>query len=213
MTLLTRREVFMYAGAILVGCSTSPGQHTGVVSATQEAAGNPDLRIVSASLPETISPDEPFQVRMTVENTGDEPAEPTPSYAFDGQRVLSGGPPDKLPVAADDREEFTFGGITLHMIDQSLPGEGIAAGEYEHSIGFIGGPRESASVTVAEGSVGDGGGSGLSDSSVGGEANRERGFFTNSGDEPEILSNVFNLTVLGFLLSVAGIIHQMLQGR
>lgn len=43
--------------------------------------------------------------------------------------------------------------------------------------------------------------------------NRKRGFFSNSGSEPEFLSNVFNLTVLGFLLSVVGILHQMLQGR
>lgn len=42
---------------------------------------------------------------------------------------------------------------------------------------------------------------------------RQRGLFSNSGDEPEFVSNPFNLTMLGFLLSVAGIVHQMLQGR
>lgn len=42
---------------------------------------------------------------------------------------------------------------------------------------------------------------------------RQRGLFSNSGDEPEFVSNPFNLTMLGFVLSVAGIVHQMLQGR
>jgi hypothetical protein len=40
-----------------------------------------------------------------------------------------------------------------------------------------------------------------------------RGFFSNSAEEPEFLSNPFNLTTLGFLLSVAGIIHQMMGGQ
>lgn len=46
-----------------------------------------------------------------------------------------------------------------------------------------------------------------------GSGRRQRGFFTNDGGDSGALSNVFNLTVLGFLLSVAGIIHQMIRGR
>lgn len=46
-----------------------------------------------------------------------------------------------------------------------------------------------------------------------GADSRQRGLFSNSGDEPEFVSNPFNLTVLGFLLSVGGIIHQMISGR
>ncbi len=44
-------------------------------------------------------------------------------------------------------------------------------------------------------------------------AMRQRGLFSNDGDEPDALSNPFNLTTLGFLLSVAGITYQMFQGR
>lgn len=41
-----------------------------------------------------------------------------------------------------------------------------------------------------------------------------RGFFSNGAEgEPAFLSDITNLTVLGFLLSVAGIVHQMLGGR
>lgn len=42
---------------------------------------------------------------------------------------------------------------------------------------------------------------------------RKRGFFSNTDDEPDFLSNAFNLTVIGFLLSIIGIVHQMLEGR
>ncbi|MDY6819613.1 MAG: carboxypeptidase-like regulatory domain-containing protein [Halobacteriales archaeon] len=44
-------------------------------------------------------------------------------------------------------------------------------------------------------------------------AGRQRGFFSNSGNEPAFLSNVFNLTMLGFLMSAAGLIYQMMEGR
>lgn len=51
------------------------------------------------------------------------------------------------------------------------------------------------------------------DAGSGNDASRERGLFSNDGDEPEVISSAFNLTMLGFLLSVAGIVYQMLQGR
>jgi len=57
------------------------------------------------------------------------------------------------------------------------------------------------------------GGTGNEDVDGSGSGEPQRGLFSNDGDEPEFVSNPFNLTVLGFLLSVAGIIHQMLQGR
>lgn len=41
---------------------------------------------------------------------------------------------------------------------------------------------------------------------------RQRGFFSNSGNEPDFLTNPVNLTTLGFLLSVFGIAYQMLEG-
>lgn len=41
-----------------------------------------------------------------------------------------------------------------------------------------------------------------------------RGFFSNnSGETPAFLDDIFNLTVVGFLLSVAGILQQMMGGR
>jgi outer membrane protein assembly factor BamB len=42
---------------------------------------------------------------------------------------------------------------------------------------------------------------------------RKRGLLSNGGDEPEFMSDGLNLTVLGFVLSVVGILHQMTQGR
>lgn len=75
---------------------------------------------------------------------------------------------------------------------------------------------EEQSITITLGSGGDGGTvrAGSTDGSNGdGRDERQRGFFSNSGNEPGFLSNPFNLTTLGFLLSVAGIIHQLMGGR
>lgn len=212
---LTRREVFERTWAAIAGGLVATGLPAGTAAAARAQTADSDLEIVSVRLPETIVPDEPFEVGMTVENTGDEALEPEPSYAFDQQRVLSGGPSENLPIEPGSREEFSYGGVTLRIIDQSLPGDGIEAGEHQHSIGFTDGPRESSPVNVTEGGgTSDDGASGLStDGTAPEDSKRERGFFTNSGDGPEFLSNAFNLTVLGFLLSVVGIVHQMIQGR
>jgi hypothetical protein len=43
--------------------------------------------------------------------------------------------------------------------------------------------------------------------------NTQRGFFSNGANEPEALSNPMNLTIGGFLLSVAGIVFQMVGGN
>lgn len=40
-----------------------------------------------------------------------------------------------------------------------------------------------------------------------------RGFFSNDADEPAALSNPMNLTVGGFVLSVGGIVYQMVGGK
>lgn len=86
-----------------------------------------------------------------------------------------------------------------HAYDQS--------GEYQVRLHVTAGNGEEDStsriITIDDGSGGGGGGS----------SGQQRGFFSNSGNEPEFISNPFNLTTLGFLLSVAGIIHQMMQGR
>ncbi|PSQ55610.1 hypothetical protein BRD22_08680 [Halobacteriales archaeon SW_8_68_21] len=39
----------------------------------------------------------------------------------------------------------------------------------------------------------------------------ERGFFSNSADEPEFLSDAVNLTTVGFALSAVGLIYQLAQ--
>ena len=44
-------------------------------------------------------------------------------------------------------------------------------------------------------------------------ASAQRGFLSNSGDDPPLLSNPANLTVGGFVLSVGGIVYQMVGGK
>lgn len=79
-------------------------------------------------------------------------------------------------------------------------------------------PTETAGDGVNTAGSDGGGTSGSTGESDGGSdgdgrAVRERGLFSNDGDEPDAVSNPFNLTTLGFLLSVAGIGYQMLEGR
>ena len=53
-----------------------------------------------------------------------------------------------------------------------------------------------------------------SDSSTGGDPSTgQRGFFSNGANEPDALSNPMNLTIGGFVLSVAGIVFQMVGGK
>lgn len=42
---------------------------------------------------------------------------------------------------------------------------------------------------------------------------RQRGFFSSTGDEPEFLSDIMNLTVMGFILSIAGLFQQLVRGK
>jgi outer membrane protein assembly factor BamB len=61
--------------------------------------------------------------------------------------------------------------------------------------------------------VGDDASSGGSGSGGSGTDTRQRGLFSNGGDAPDGISNPFNMTVLGFVLSIAGIVYQMIGGR
>mgnify|MGYP000209317985 CR=1 FL=1 len=54
---------------------------------------------------------------------------------------------------------------------------------------------------------------GVSDTSGSGADGNTRGFFTNDESSDGPLSNVMNLTVMGFLLSVGGIMYQLIEGR
>ena len=67
-------------------------------------------------------------------------------------------------------------------------------------------------VTVGKrpgsGSVGEG-----HDGDSGGDGRRQRGFFSTASDGPDLLESACNLTVQGYLLSVAGIVHTKLGGR
>jgi len=53
----------------------------------------------------------------------------------------------------------------------------------------------------------------MTTASGGDNASAQRGFLSNSGDDPPLLSNPANLTVGGFVLSVGGIVYQMVGGK
>lgn len=150
--------------------------------------------------------------------------------------IDAGGPLRAPPVIVDGVAYYaTTDGLVhafeygdsghLWTFDAGAPVRALAAGDARVFVGttenyYILGPGDPSNTQNDGGTNNDdtaGGMSGSSESdsadSSSGSAERERGLFSNDGSEPAFISNVFNLTMLGFLLSVAGIIHQLLGGR
>ncbi len=202
-----RRQVELVSG------DTTP---TGDTPSGQTPDGTPPmgLALVDKRFPETVAPGTPMAVGLVVENVKSTSTAIDITYAFEGTEVFFN---EGVTIESGERREIGFDEITIAAIEESL-GRELEPGTYTHSFGVRDGPRADAQIEVLSGNGGsdrqttaeidDGG----NQQSIDG-ADRQRGFFSNTGEEPEFISNPFNLTTLGFLLSVAGIAHQMLQGR
>lgn len=202
-----------------IGIQTGP-RESASVSVVGSSSDSP-LEVADAELPDTIQRDASFAPSVRLENTGDEAVSTSVTYRFDQQRVAEIGPKS---VAPGGSETFRIPNMTFDMIETSVGR--VGDGEHTHSIGGADGPRESRQVSVGSGSAtessaADGGQptvtaapeSGTSPPSRDERAVRQsRGFFSNGGDGPAVLENAFNLTFAGFLLSVVGIVHQMVKG-
>lgn len=88
------------------------------------------------------------------------------------------------------------------VIDSSSEFEFTIENPEQYRTGVVG-SDERASTANSEADVGEGADEGA----------RERGLFSNSGNEPDFISNPLNLTTAGFALSVLGIGYQLLEGR
>ncbi|MFB6233061.1 MAG: hypothetical protein ABEH61_02265 [Haloarculaceae archaeon] len=206
-----------------------PGEDSTPGDTPAEGSGNTapdDLQLVSRQLPERLARGEARFVGATVENTRSSQIVIDLTYAFRGREVFF---EQGVEIPANTRQEIGFPEVTLSAIEESL-GREIEPGTYEHSFGIPEGLRIEGQVEIGgeasadspqaptdDGTPEDGGSERSVtqedvESSETGGGGRERGFFSNSGDSPDALSNPLNLTTLGFLLSVAGIAHQMLQG-
>ncbi|NHN60009.1 MULTISPECIES: hypothetical protein [Halorussus] len=196
-------------------------------TATETATGG-NLAIDSVRLPDVIRPGSSYSPSVRIRNTGDDPVSAKGSYKFDGQMVME---TMSETIQPGRTESFSFPEVTLDMIETSVGS--VEAGEHTHSMGKTGGPRASETVVVgADATASSDQSSGTTDYETGGSdgtdsesaglsaegsrserpERRTRGFFSNDGDAPAFLGDVFNLTFAGFLLSVAGIVHQMLKG-
>lgn len=133
------------------------------------------------------------------------------AFEYEGEGRLwefdAGAPVRALGPGNDRLVVGTEAGYAVLSGDEPPGGGGTST---QQSDGSGGGTAASEDEAVS-GST-DPAGSG-DDAAGGDDDSRERGLFSNDGDEPEGISSAFNLTMLGFLLSVAGIIYQMLQGR
>lgn len=202
-----RREVEVVSGDSTPSGDTPSGQ---------TPAGTPPmgLALIEKRFPETVAPGTPMAVGLVVENVRSTSTTIDITYAFEGREVFF---KEAITIEPGERREIGFDEITIAAIEESL-GRELEPGTYTHSFGVRDGPRADAQIEVLGKSEGENrdttaarGEDGPQQSIDG--ADRQRGFFSNTGDEPEFISNPFNLTTLGFLLSVAGIAHQMLQGR
>jgi outer membrane protein assembly factor BamB len=84
------------------------------------------------------------------------------------------------------------------------------------ALGPGGGSSSDTQSSTTGGDTSGGGGdtsSGTQDQTSSDSTTQQRGFFSNTGNEPEFISNPFNMTTAGFLLSVGGIIYQMMEGE
>lgn len=192
------------------------------------------LRLVSRSLPERLHERDPVFVGARVENTRSETATFDISYRFENQRILF---KEGVTIPPGEDSKIGFENVTAGEVYEKL-GDKPPAGTYDHSFGLVDGPRIRGQVTIGTDSTppeseltpADESGDSTSleepatptsfpkaeqnpsDADQSSTENRERGFLSNSGDEPEYLSNPLNLTTLGFLLSVGGILHQLFNG-
>ncbi|WP_435176315.1 hypothetical protein [Halorussus sp. AFM4] len=234
------READVEAGTYKngIGVAAGPRESAQVTvvepSDTTTASSGDDgpLEITSVDLPDTIRPGVSYNPAVQIRNTGEESVSLRGSYKFDGEMVMESM---SETVGPGGTETFSFPDLTLEMIETSVGS--VEDGEHTHSMGKTGGPRASETVVVGadatatadSGSDQSTGGTdsrterstatpaesaGLSaeGSSSGDSRRRSRGFFSNDGDAPAFLGDVFNLTFAGFLLSVGGIVHQMLKG-
>jgi hypothetical protein len=179
----------------------------------ESVGGNGDVSFVDTYVPSVVPVDERTTVSARIEYTG---AERRTVNLYLG---VDGAPNFRKTVALDpgDRKfvEFEFESGRLSAGGDALePG---AVYDWQLSVRPETDDGSDVAPTLAEasGEFGYGTptdqGSGATDSDT--DAGRSRGFFTNSGGAPGVLGDAFNLTVLGFLLSVVGIIHQLLGGR
>jgi len=199
-----------------IGIRTGP-RESADVSVVDSASDSP-LVVAAVDLPDAIRRGESFAPSIRLENTGEEAVSTSATYEFDKQRVAEIGPESIDPGAT---ERFTIPNVTPDMIETSVGR--VEDGTHTHSFGSPDGPRESRPVAVGSDSDSDSDG-GVSTATAadaepsastrdGADAARQsRGFFSNGGDGPEVLENAFNLTFAGFLLSVVGIVHQMIKG-
>ena len=209
---------------------------------TESETDASSLEIESVSLPDAIRPGSSYNPAVRIQNTGEKSVSLRGSYKFEGQMVMESmsetiGPGGtetfSFPDLTLDMIETSVGAIEEGEHTHSM---GKTGGPRASETVVVG----ADATAVSDQSSGTGGSAGTSDSGTGGTSDggtggstatpsesaglsaegsrseeperRSRGFFSNDGDSPAVLKDAFNLTFAGFLLSVAGIVHQMLKG-
>lgn len=175
---------------------------------TTAAVEKSDVEFVDSTVPDVMMVDRTTQVRARISYTG------TERTTMDLVFRVNGVPNFNKEFAMDPGETET---ISMNIDSSFLGtdnGDLVEGGVYEWTLtAQPKGGDEFRILTETGGEFGYGvDPSEVEDVSTDGSG-QTRGFFSNSGDGSGALGDAFNLTILGFLLSVAGILHQMLGGR
>ncbi|MFB6298347.1 MAG: hypothetical protein ABEH56_07485 [Salinirussus sp.] len=209
-----------------------PADESGGEQEPTENEGPPQgLELLDRQIPRTLERGAVEDVGVTVRNVRSSPITVDMIYTFEGEPILS---ERGIEIPPNEGVEV-YREVSVSKIEESL-GDRLEPGTYEHSFGLPDGPRirEQLRIVGTSGTsteaVDEGSQTLTPEATAAPETeqpddqrdaaavesagrDRQRGFLSNSGDEPAFISNPLNLTTIGFLLSVAGIAHQLLQGR
>lgn len=131
--------------------------------------------------------------------------------------------PRLIAVAADSGEVLWQSEMAFDVVALSIAGERLYAMVSDGVLEVFGPAASTTPVAERSDDTAESGArnvrspmatvdTGLASSRSGDSDRGQRGFFSNDGSDPAFLTNMFNLTVLGFLLSLLGLVYQMLGG-
>lgn len=226
---------------LLVGLlGVSPAVGLGIATGGTDTTGFQDdgtVVITALDLPTEMEKGQTYDLSATIENRGDTSVDLWVAYSWDGFEYITF---ESTLRPGEQRTEF-IGRVTLQRLADDLFVDLEAGSNHEHGVLIFAKEGDhpddrgqlfdeqvvAVSITgeitkqvqspplddVQPTTATPASNQAVADDAERPEEGRSRGFFSNSGDDPPFISNVFNLTVLGFVLSIVGLMYQMFEGR
>lgn len=194
-----------------VGTPTETATPERTVREGEAVAENDELTFVGNTVPEVIQVDRTTQLSARIKYTGTERIRLNLVFRVDGVPTFA------KEFAVDPGEtvrvQMQFDSTFLETDDGELEDGEVYDWQLTAQQDTRTGADDLRILAETGGQFGYGVDPGSVADASGTDEGRTRGFFSNSSGGSAFLGNAFNVTILGFLLSVAGILHQMLGGR